>query len=168
MNNYCTNCGKRLEKDDLVCKNCNTPIIDLPYNYDYKSSEAKKNEKSFSIVTGICMLCVLCIAAFFFVNHVARKNKISKMQKEYIEPYLKENYSNLNYSIEYNSSGKCIVSGNCYFDITMGCNGTRTCQNYVYHDKNYCKSYYYSIKSDTKEFILTVVHKNGQYYVVEG
>ncbi len=164
MNNYCTNCGKKLEKDDLACKACNTPIIDLPYNYDYKSPEKKETTRKILTILGICILCVI---VFFIAKDVINRIKISKMQKEYIEPYLKENYSNLNYSIKYNSSGKCIISGNCYFDPVMGCDGG-ACQEYKYLDDNNCKSYYYSIKSDTKEFLLTVVNRNNHFFVVEG
>lgn len=164
MNNYCTNCGNKLEIDDLVCKTCNAPIIELPYNYDYKSPE--KKERTRKTLTIIC-ICLLCVITFCFAKGVINKIKVSKMQKEYVEPYLKENYSNLNYSIKYDSSGKCIVSGDCYFDPAMGCDGG-ACREYTYLDKNDCKSYYYSIKSDTKEFILTVVDRNNQFSVVEG
>ncbi len=164
MNNYCTNCGKKLEKDDLVCKNCNTPIVDLPYNYDYKSPETKKRTRKILTILGICIVCVI---VFFFAKGVINKIKISKLQKEYIEPYLKENYSNLNYSIKYDSSGKCIISGNCYFDPVMGCDGG-ACQEYQYLDEDNCKSYYYSIKSDEKDFLLTVVNRNNHFYVVKG
>ena len=164
MNNYCTNCGKELEKNDLVCKNCNTPIIDLPYNYDYKSPEAKERTRKILTILGICIMCMI---VFFFAKGVINKIKISKLQKAYIEPFLKENYSNLNYSIKYNSSGKCIISGNCYFDPVKGCDGG-VCQEYRYLDEKDCKSYYYSIKSNTKEFILTVVNRNNQFFVVEG
>lgn len=164
MNNYCTNCGKKLVKDELVCKACNTPIIDLPYNYDYKPLEEKARMRKILIIIGIGIVFVI---AFYFAKGVISRIKISKMQKEYIEPYLKENYSNLNYSIKYDLSGKCIISGNCYFDPVMGCDGG-SCQEYEYLDENDCKSYYYFIKSDTTEFILTVVEKNNQFSVVEG
>ena len=113
MNNYCTNCGKKLEKDDLICKNCNTPIIDIPHNYNKKKEKTKKT----LIKIGKYMLFIV---AFFLTIIFINKIKINKLQKEYVEPYLKEHYSNLNYSIKYNYSGKCIISGNCYFDFVMG------------------------------------------------
>jgi len=33
MNNYCTNCGKKLKESDLVCNKCKTPIVDLEKNH---------------------------------------------------------------------------------------------------------------------------------------
>ena len=65
MNNYCTNCGEKLEKNDLVCNYCNVPIVDLPYNYYYISPE--KKEKTRKILT-IIVICILCAIAFCFVK----------------------------------------------------------------------------------------------------
>jgi len=45
MNNYCTNCGKRLSEDELVCTNCNTTIIDLPHGYEYIPPKEKKRKE---------------------------------------------------------------------------------------------------------------------------
>ena len=169
MNNYCTNCGKKLEKNELVCKNCNTSIIDLPYNYVYKSPKKKKMQKNILIIIGVCILCFL---VFSFSKKIIEKVKIDKLQKNYVEPYLERNYSNVNYSIKYDSSGKCIISGDCYFDPSMGCDG-HVCHQYEYLNENECKSYYYHIKTDDdidadNEFIITVFNKDDLYSVVEG
>lgn len=80
---------------------------------------------------------------------------------------MKQNYSDTNYSIKYNTSGECIISGNCDFDPVMGCDGG-SCQPYKYLDKSECESHYYKVKIDTKELIITVVNKDKTYSVVEG
>ena len=164
MNNYCTKCGKELEKDELVCKNCNTPIVELPYNYEYKSPEKRKKTRKILIIVGICLLSV-----FFFCFGKAAINeiKINKLKKEYVESYIKENYGNLNYSIKYESSGKCIISGDCYVDYVGGCE-SGGCQEYEYLDENDCKSYYFDVKNNTNQFIITVVDRNNVISVVEG
>ena len=161
MNDYCANCGRKLEKEELICKECNTPIID----YDYKLSKETMQNIKIIIIIGSFILCVI---TFFFLKIIIHNIKVDKMQNEYIEPYLKENYSSLNYSIKYNSSGKCIISGDCYFDPMMGYDGGGMCQVYEYLDDRSCKSYYYFIESDSREFILTVVNKDNKFFVVEG
>lgn len=171
MNNYCTNCGKKLMERDLICNNCNTPIIELPYNYKYVDSRKKyvdsrksKIKRVMLIIIGIILLCLIGV---FIANNIINRLTIKKLQKDYIEPYLEENYTSKKYSITYDSAGKCIISGNCIFDPVMGCDGG-TCQPYKYLDENECKSYYYSVIIEDKELTLTVVNQNNNFYVVEG
>ena len=39
MNNYCTNCGKKLKENTIMCEKCRTPVVDIEKNYlDYKKS----------------------------------------------------------------------------------------------------------------------------------
>jgi hypothetical protein len=164
VNNYCTNCGKKLMKSDLICNNCNTPIIELPYNYKFVDSRKRKFIRVMLIIIGIIILCLIGV---FIANNITNKLTIKRLQNNYIEPYLEENYTSEKYSITYDSVGKCIISGNCIFDPAMGCDGG-TCQRYKYLDENECKSYYYSVKIEDKEFTLTVVNQNNNFYVVEG
>ena len=53
MNNYCTNCGNKLNKKDIKCDNCGTAVIDLSY------LKRKKNTKTIAIVFGIIVLVIL-------------------------------------------------------------------------------------------------------------
>ena len=53
------------------------------------------------------------------------------------------------------------------FDPLMGCDG-RNCYEYEYLDKSECKAYYFKISGDSEEFILTLVNKNNEFYVVKG
>ena len=61
MNNYCTNCGKKLNKGEFVCQHCNTPIIDLPYNYIYKSPKKKKLNKILIATMSILLSLIIII-----------------------------------------------------------------------------------------------------------
>lgn len=166
MNNYCTNCGKKLEKDELVCKKCNTPIVELPYNYVYKSpSKIKLEDKVLTIISIVLVIIVaifLVIIVVIFIN----KNKVNNIQKKYVEPYLNKNYGSDNYSVKYDSSGKCIISGDCY--SSGSCNFGGTCIEYEYLDRFQCKSYYYRVNTKYKDFIVTVVKKKNGINVVEG
>lgn len=161
MNNYCTNCGKKLEKEELVCKDCNTPIVDLPYNYKYRSPARKKAFKTIIIIIVIGLICFL---TFIVTKVVVNRINVNVMQKKYVEPYMKANYGAYKYSIKYNYSGKCIISGSCYKNI--GCDGS--CDEYKYLDKGDCRSIYYSIKMNQKEFTVTVVNNKGHISVIEG
>ena len=42
MNNYCTNCGKKLGIGEIVCKRCHTPIVDIP---DEEKAFLKNNKR---------------------------------------------------------------------------------------------------------------------------
>ena len=164
MNNYCTNCGKKLKHNELVCKNCQTPIVDLPYDYEYKSPQKAKLLKVILIIIVIFLLCILSI---FIAKTLIQKNKVNSLQNNYVEPYLQQNYPNTNYSIEFDYSGKCIISGNCYFDPVQGCDGG-ACQEYEYLSDEDCQSYYYNVSTAKTNFVVTVVYKDNTYYVVEG
>ena len=165
MNNYCTNWGRKLEKDELVCKKCNTPIVDLPDNYVYVSPERKKLNKIILKLLIIIGICLLVIALIFFCLKVFNKHKVNNYQKKYVEPYLDKKYGNGNYSVNYDSSGKCIISGECERDYSFDC---EYCEEYHYLDRSQCKAYYYNVASNDKNFIVTVVKKKYSVDVVEG
>lgn len=164
LNNYCTNCGEKLSKKDLICKKCNAPIIDLPNNYAYESKTWKKIKKIILIVFGII---ILCIGTSYLTSEILKAVEINKLQKKYINPYIKNNYNDKNYNIEFDYIGKCIISGDCVFDPLMGCDGG-SCYEYEYLDKSECKAYYFKISGDSEEFILTLVNNNNEFYVVKG
>lgn len=165
MNNYCTNCGKKLNNGDLVCSSCGTPIVDLPYNYIYKSPkeiEKKKEIKRNMFIIGIVLLCLMIVCFVIFMIH---RSKVNNLKDEYVKPYLEQNYDGVNYSVKYDSGGKCIISGNCYPYPLEGCN--ERCE-YEYLDEKECSSYYYFVKTDEESFFVTVFYRNKTYSVVEG
>ena len=166
MNNYCTNCGKKLEKDELVCKKCNTPIVDLPHDYVYTSPEKEKRNKNIFKIFLIINFCLLIIIFLILGVKGNEKHKVNNLQKRYVEPYLNKNYGSGNYSVRYDSSGKCIISGNCYRNDS--CNFGGGCQEYEYLDRAQCKSYYYYVNTTHKDFVVTVVKKKNNISVVEG
>lgn len=164
MNNYCTNCGNRLKKRDLVCSECNTPIIDLPDDYEFKSfSEKSANKKTRNIV----IFCSLFVLGLFLIYFVFVNVKSGVYLDKYVKPFLKENYGDLDYSIEYDGSGKCIVSGNCYFDPVRGCDGG-ACEEYEYLNEFGCFSYYYIVETADEKFVVTVVDYDKKVSVVKG
>lgn len=164
MNNYCTNCGNRLKKRDLVCSECNTPIIDLPDDYEFKSvSEKSANKKTRNIV----IFCSLFVLGLFLIYFVFVNVKSGVYLDKYVKPFLKENYGDLDYSIEYDGSGKCIVSGNCYFDLVRGCDGG-ACDEYEYLNEFGCFSYYYIVETADENFVVTVVDYDKKVSVVKG
>ena len=90
MNNYCTNCGNKLNKNDLVCQNCNTPIIDLPYNYIYKSPQKKRINKILIIsLSTLVSLIILIILGYIL--------KINVLKTKYVEKYILDNNLKLDF-----------------------------------------------------------------------
>ena len=164
MNNYCTNCGNQLKKRDLVCSECNTPIIDLPEGYEFKGiSEKSANKKTRNII----IFCSLFVLVLFLIYFVFVNVKSGVYLDKYVKPFLKENYGDLDYSIEYDGSGKCIVSGNCYFDPVRGCDGG-ACEEYEYLNEFGCFSYYYIVETADENFVVTVVDYDKKVSVVKG
>ena len=163
MNNYCTNCGERLDKKDLVCKNCNTPITKLPYNYQFIDNEKKEKRKKVFFVLGILLLCFITV---YFVFFASRRIYYLFLQKKYVDTYLNEKYADQDYNVKFDYSGECIISGDCYFDPVMGCDGG-ACIQYKYYSGD-CVAYYYKVEINDKKEYITVVNKENQMYVVEG
>ena len=164
MNNYCTNCGKKLEKKELKCSSCGTPIVKIPNNYTYLSPEkAARRSKVITIIVYIFAL----IVAVFLIKTVVNKIYENKLQKNYVEPYLQERYPYEKFDIEFDSSGKCIVSGDCLYDPVMGCDGG-ACNPYNYLDEKECHAYYYKVSNNNDYFTVTVVKNKDQYYAVRG
>jgi len=159
MNNYCTNCGNKLDKKDLKCNHCDTPIIYLPCR--------KKNNNLEKKVLIITLILIICISGVYLVNKSVSVIKSSKLKKKYVEIHLKENYPTEKFEIEYESFGRCIVSGDCFFDNGWNCDGGG-CDEYEYLPLSQCKAYYYNIQSNNDKFIITVFFKDKNYSIVEG
>ena len=137
-------------------------MINDNFKKEYGKDELEGNRN----IIMFLLISVLCIISLYFLIQLVNNKSISDMQKEYVEPYLEEHYSDLEYKIEYKSSGKCIIDGECTPSIiSIDASG---CQNtYQYLDN--CRSYYYTvIPTNEDDFIVTVVKKGKQKYVVEG
>ena len=157
MQKFCGKCGNKLNEDDKVCSKCNTPT---------HGNEPKKMDIAVKIliIFGVVVLSIIVLLATILIRN---QLKIHKMQKDYVEPLLKQNYGDKEFEIKYSSSGRCIISGDCYFDPVMGCDGG-SCVEYKYLDDDNCKSYYYYVKDENDSFYVTVVNNNGKLSVVEG
>lgn len=164
MNNYCTNCGKKLNRDELICPECNTPIIDLPDNYIYKSP---RRRKLFKILIKSILILILLIISLVLIIRIAYKHKIEFLKTKYVEEYIEKNYPDQEFSIEYDRSGKCIISGECYVNRGSGCDQME-CEEYEYLDRFKCRSYFYNVTINKKEHEINVFRKDGKYSVIEG
>lgn len=176
MNNYCTHCGKKLEEGEQICQNCNTPIYKLsPDNLKTSSKKLKCWEMILIIIFSIVFICFI-ICFIYIGGDIFEKNfqkqKIEKeaknLQKEYVEPYLKENYVDAEYKVEFFEKSQCVISGTCEHDPVLGCDGG-LCEEYQYLSESECTSYFYYIYvGENREFLLTAVQKGDETYVVEG
>ena len=162
MNNYCTNCGKKLKRKELVCENCNVAIVNLPYDSNYVSPKTKKKRKK---IQKYCLIIIGAVLVVALLMHLHTRITSKKLLKEYVQPYVEKNYGN--YNIEYESSGKCIIAGNCYSEPVIECDGNG-CDLYEYLSRFECRSYFYNIYIGNDEKLITVFYRIGKYNVVEG
>lgn len=72
MNNYCRNCGNKLEKDDLKCSKCDVEVINDRVSPTYAKKMAntyqKEEKKYFSIMVALFIISLL--AGVFFTMAV--------------------------------------------------------------------------------------------------
>ena len=163
MNNYCTNCGEKLNKNDLICKKCNTPVVDIPDNY--VTPNKKKTKKKVLMIIGIIIVSFIVL---FGVKELIKLYEVSKIKKSYIIPLIEKEYKGENYKLSFSNKGRCIVSGNCKFDPVFGCDGG-ACDEYVYLDEDTCTAYYFKYEengSDKSEYI-TAIKRNNDIYAVK-
>lgn len=157
MNNYCTNCGKKLDDGEFECSKCHTKIIDIPKDYKKKSQKVKKIKKILKVI-GLIMGTIILL---LIIRKVDINIKAKSLLNQYIKPYIKENYNDYDIStIKFDSKGSCIESSICK-DDAFGSH----CNKYNYLDRSKCKAYYY--KKENKNPI-TVFYKDGKYNVIEG
>ena len=162
MNNYCTKCGKKLKKNDLICSECNTPVVDIPADFKVKNNSSTNALKVF----GFIVICIFIVYGYFKISSYLEMKEVNKIYDKYAKPYLDKKYSDKNYKAEYESNGKCIIDGNCYISVSLGFGST--CKQYEYLDEKECKAYYYKVSRENESFILTVFHKDKKYNVIEG
>ena len=89
------------------------------------------------------------------------------MKKEYVIPYINKNYKANSFDVEFNKKSDCIISGECYYDPAMGCDGG-VCEQYEYVEVGKCESYHYNVKFADETIDITVVKRDGQTTTVEG
>lgn len=118
-----------------------------------------------SILFLTIIFVILIIARNYFNKFSAGVDGIMYKRK-YVDSYLKDNYGESNYSIKYDSSGKCLVSGDCGHKVSNSALGY-SCSPSQYLENDKCKSYYYKVKTTSNEFIVTVVNRKGLITVVE-
>lgn len=135
-----------------------------------KTNNKKSNTGNNLIVILLSILLCLLIGVLlkyiniFMTSNIEKikKIQINKLQKEYVEPFLKENLEMSNYEIEFKRQGKCKTYV-CSEDIWCG---RLCCQDkYV---KSGCKAYTYRITNNGNTFLITVFNYKNKYQVIEG
>lgn len=97
MNNFCTNCGKKLENNVIKCDECNTYVIDL---------KVINKKKIFRIVSIVIVVLVLGIIATITCYNLYYQN----LNKSIYEKYLKNDFKEAQY-VKYDSCHAC--DGSC-------------------------------------------------------
>lgn len=162
MNNYCTNCGKKLEEGKLVCDNCNVPIIDLSSDYSYDLYRKKRNKNRMKMV-GICFLSAI---VFILSKITIDKVKAKKIQNKYVDSYISENYNFSTYDVHLKRMGQCKIYSCDENDYNCGLGSLCCFDRYLENES--CKSYTYYVYSSEKDFLVTVYYRNNTYDVIEG
>ena len=97
MNNFCTNCGKKLETNAIKCNECNTYVVDL---------KVINKKKIFHIVSIIIIVLILAIIATIICYNLYYKN----LNKSIYNKYLKYDFNEAQY-VKYDSCRAC--EGSC-------------------------------------------------------
>ena len=160
MNNYCTNCGNKLNKKDIKCDNCGTAVIDLSY---LKRKKNKKNTKTIAIVFGIIVLVIL----FYFFVYPYLLMPLLKIQ-------IKNKYDASNIKIDSHSScyrcdGSC--DGSCFshklilncfeYDVSYEVNGVKKNSTFEIHNWKTDKLY---DNSDYDDYDYLETDSENNYY----
>lgn len=164
MNNYCTNCGEKLKPYSEECKKCGTAILDIPKDYKHEHIKKSNFKKKLAFGFGIA---VVIIFAFIVVRKLYIKIMSDKLMNEYAIPYLEETYGNYYSNLEFDMYGKCIVSGDCYTEPLIECDGNG-CEVYTYLSRFKCMSFFYTFDVGDESREVTVFKKDGKYQVVGG
>lgn len=164
MNNYCTNCGEKLKPYTEECKKCGTAVLDIPKDYKHEHIKKSDFKKKLAFAFGIAVVIIL---AFLVARKIYIKVMSNKLMNEYVTPYLEEIYGKYYSNLEFDMYGKCIISGNCYTEPLIECDGNG-CEVYSYLSRFKCMSFFYTfdVGEDSKE--VTVFKKDGKYQIVGG
>lgn len=110
MNNYCTNCGEKLETNAVKCNQCNTYVVDL---------KVINKKKIFCTIGIIIIILILGIITTIICYNLYYKN----LGKSLYEKYLKADYKDAQY-VKYGSCRVCEDSceGSCLqYATIIGC-----------------------------------------------
>lgn len=102
MNNYCTNCGKKLEGKTIKCDACNTYVIDIN-----KSNSRKVFRVIAIILTSIVVIIIMAIIVYI-IYYKSLSNSLYKK-------HLSKDYPNAKY-VKYEACRECDGScdGGCF------------------------------------------------------
>ena len=164
MNNYCTNCGEKLKPYSEKCYKCGTAVLDIPSDYKHEHIKKSNFKKKLAFTFGITIVVILTLL-------VARKLYVkvmsNKLMNEYAIPYLENIYGKYYSNLEFDMYGKCIISGDCYTEPLIKCDGNG-CEVYSYLSRFKCMSFFYTFDVGEESREITVFKKDGKYQVVGG
>ncbi len=127
MNNYCTNCGKKLDKNELKCSDCGVSNVK-----DFALIKNKQHSKgNFGVVIILLIVFMVLICVL-----------IKSSPKYKIESYIKNSLNSSNVELKYQGRAKC--TGKCIIPLD-GCLFAETVSG--------CNIYYYRVNLD-KRFLF--------------
>lgn len=133
MNNFCTNCGKKLETNVIKCDECNTYVVDL---------KVINKKKTFRIVSTAIVVLILGIIATITCYNLYFQN----LNKSLYEKYLKDDFKEAQY-VKYSPCRVC----------------TSSCEGSCDHSKKIvgCFKYYYRSNSNIENPDIVVFSNKG-------
>ena len=136
MNNYCTNCGEKLEKKDIKCKICGTPIIDV-------TKIPKKMNKKILIIIGSIFAGIVLLVLFY-----------SFVYPYLLMPFIKNKLKN-----DFNASNIEISSPKACYICDSSCDGSCLSHRYVFN----CFEYKVKYKSDDKLYNIELTYDDWKF-----
>lgn len=164
MNNYCTNCGEKLKAYTVLCKKCDTPVANVSCEYKHVPPKKRVVRKK---ILAVLFVIVSVIFAFFFTRKIYITVNSNKLMNSMVIPFLSEKYGSFYSELKFDMYGKCIVSGDCYTEPLISCDGNG-CELYTYLSRFKCMSFFYTYKIGDNSHSVTVYKKDGKFQIVDG
>ena len=124
MNNYCTNCGKKLKRIDIKCSECGTAVIDVKY---LKGKKNKNDLKVYAIAFGGVVFMIL--SYFFLYPFLLRPLVKLELKNKYDAKNIKINSQSTCYRCTGGCDGSCIghkLIFNCFeYEVSYEKNNRR-------------------------------------------
>jgi len=126
MNNYCTNCGKKLEKNALCCPSCGTAVVN-------DKSNKKPYKKVKLIIFGFLIFCAILAITIPYGIRLNEKISIKKIEKKIIDNEMKKLYKSAYIGSEFIKKEACLESYNtCAGDSGSGRQAVKDCDVYFF------------------------------------
>lgn len=136
MNNFCTNCGVKLEPNAIYCTNCGVAVVDIP-------KVKKKNPRLAKIVKSLFAIFLVALGINFLHTVSYHPLHVIAIKRELKADLKEKEFEKTKIVYRFNGScrGECSVScdGSCFWRERVP-----DCYNYYFDiyfdDKNFLKS----------------------------